>query len=167
MKIEIITNKELITLYLQCNLHIIKYPLLVVRLTLELQHYLRPLYKRFKQVIVSVWVGVRKYVGTKWLWGPERWDKNKMRAMDNDCYQSIVCSIAFLRVVTQRFSPALRDSTKNDCETGYAENGSVHFQHGSFFQKRNILKCSSEMWIVSHWQWNNVLFLRRRFLLFR
>ena len=88
------TNKELITLYLQCNLHIIKYPLLVVRLTLKLQHYLRPLYKRFKQVIVSGWVGVRKYVGTKWLWGPERWDKNKMRAMDNDCYQfSVVNSL--------------------------------------------------------------------------
>ena len=54
-------------MYLQCNLHIIKFPLLVLRLTLELQHYLRPLYKRFKQVIVSGWVGVRKYVGTKWL----------------------------------------------------------------------------------------------------
>ena len=46
---------------------------------------------------------------------------------------SIQCCMAFLCVVTQRSTPALRDGddTKNGCEADYFVNGSAHFHHGS------------------------------------
>lgn len=64
------------------------------------------------------------------------WEKEKPRAMDNDSYMYtallVVCFTAFLCVVTQRSTPALRDGddTKNSCEEDYIVNGSAHFHHG-------------------------------------